>query len=39
MTSLKQMIISAAFCIGAAFGVFAGTNFEVKNVEAHQRYP
>lgn len=39
MTSLKQMIISVALCIGAAFGAFAGTNFEVKNVEAHQRYP
>ena len=40
MTSLKQMIISAAFCIGAAFGaVAAATNFEVKNVETHQRYP
>ena len=39
MTTLKRMITSAALCVSAAFGAFAATNFEVKNVEAHQRYP
>ena len=39
MTTLKRKIISVALCLGAAFGAFAATNFEVKNVETHQRYP
>ena len=33
------MIISAILCMGIVVGAFAATNFEVKNVEAHQRYP
>ena len=39
MTTLKRMITSAALCMGTVVGAFAATNFEVKNVEAHQRYP
>ena len=39
MTTLKRMITSAILCMGTAFGAVADTNFEVKNVEAHQRYP
>lgn len=39
MTTLKRILSVVALCLGAAFGAVAATNFEVKNVEAHQRYP
>lgn len=39
MKNLKRIIALSALCMGVAFGAVAATNFEVKNVEAHQRYP
>ena len=38
LTALKRIAL-AALCMGTAVGAFAATSFEVKNVEAHQRYP
>lgn len=39
MTMFKRMIASAVLALGAAYGAFAATDFAVKNVETHQRYP